>query len=103
MLLAAVYTIVLEMRRSLVAWPTGRTRAQLLALGLSRADVLYPQLAAAIRAGTAGAKDLLESAAEAMISTDDFATSSDRIGGPTMPPALAGFMDAALTISLTPA
>jgi hypothetical protein len=100
MLLAAVYTIVLEMRRSLVAWPTGRTRAQLLALGLSRADVLYPQFATAIRAGTAGAKDLIEAAAEAMLSTDDFATSSDRIGGPTLPAALAGFMDSALTATL---
>lgn len=100
MLLAAIHKIVLEMRRSLAEWPDGRTRAQLLALGLSRADVLYPQYATAIRAGTAGAKDLIESAAEAIISGDDFATSSDRIGGPALPAALAGFMDGALTVAL---
>jgi hypothetical protein len=35
-----------------------------------------------------------------MLSTDDFATSSDRIGGPTLPAALAGFMDSALTATL---
>lgn len=100
MLLAAIHKIVLEMRRSLAEWPDGRTRAQLLTLGLSRADVLYPQYATAIRAGDAGAKDLIESAAEAIISGDDFATSSDRIGGPALPAALAGFMDGALTVAL---
>ena len=101
MLLAAVHTIVLEMRRSLAAWPDGRTRAQLLALGLSRADVLYPQYAVAIRAGTGGAKALIESAAEAMLAEEDFATASGRIGGPTLPAALAGFMDGALTVALS--
>lgn len=53
---------------------------------------------ARLQAGTTRAR--LESAAEAMISEDDFATSSDRIAGPTLPAALAGFMDGALTVAL---
>ena len=106
MLLAALYQLVLQMRQSFADFPgVPRTQAQILGVGLRRADTMYPALAANIRADDVGCQTILNVAAKAIVESTSFtaAWTSNKPKQYDLSASMLGFFDGAMAAPVIPA
>lgn len=101
-LLVVVYRLVIEMRRSYVAFvAVTRSQAAVLDVGLRRADTMYPALAVQIRADAVGMKTLLDVAAKAIVEQTSFAVAwASMSPSYTLSPQIFAFFESALASPL---
>lgn len=103
MLLAALVRVITEMRLSYEAFRSvaGRTATQVLEVGFTRLRVLFPQYANDVENNGAGARDILNLSAKAIVAGTTFAAARVAAGrGPDLPPSILGLIENTLAAPL---